>query len=162
MHKELIIKAFNKAKELRKKCGEKKPSQISLAEDISDYIDRIKNFRLGERRFRDYYNEAEKLKSSNEDISIQQLKVIIGLCKYIGYDGYEDFVSKNISKKKKDDDGFLIVTNDSDENGKNNRKIMVFIQKNRIMLSISTIIIIALFIVVSISQQRWIWKRLIM
>ena len=40
MHKELIIKAFNKAQTKRKKIGEKNPSAIHVAEDLSNYIEK--------------------------------------------------------------------------------------------------------------------------
>ena len=58
-------------------------------------------FKLGERSFRDYKNDAESLIDKNKDINIKQLKVVIGLCKYLGFNSYEDFESRNKSKAKK-------------------------------------------------------------
>ncbi|MDD7887112.1 hypothetical protein [Flavivirga sp. 57AJ16] len=139
MHKKLIIKAFDKARAERKKIGEKNPSTIHIAEDLSEYIHENEKFKLGERSFRDYKNEAENLIDKNEDINIKQLKVIIGLCKYLGFDRYEDFESRNKSKTK---------------------KLCAFFKKNRYILSTIAIISIILLIIMSMNRQCWmVWEK---
>lgn len=100
MLKELIVEAFNKAELSRIKLGDKKPSLVSIAEEISGYINSKEGFLLGERSFRDYRNGALKLIKSDTDINIKQLKVIVGLCRYIGFNTYEDFVSRNDLEKE--------------------------------------------------------------
>ncbi|GGK16672.1 hypothetical protein GCM10007962_08700 [Yeosuana aromativorans] len=99
MHKRLIIEAFKKGESIRKKLGEKKLSLVSIAEDLSNYILTEEGFLLGERSFRDYKNEAEKLMDDEVDINIKQYKVIVGLCRYLGYDSFKDFNSLNDLEK---------------------------------------------------------------
>lgn len=91
MHKKLIIQAFDKAKILRQNLGEKKPSLVHIAEDISSFIEEEEGLGLNEKSFRIYYGNAKKKLDTIEDISIKQLKIINGLCKYLGYTNYEDF-----------------------------------------------------------------------
>jgi len=81
MNKILILKAFKKARIKKKNNGVKKPSQTDLSVELSDFIDKSEGFSLGERSYRDYYNDAKKLENEDEDISIKQLSVINGLCK---------------------------------------------------------------------------------
>ena len=75
MHKKLIILAFEKAIESRVNKGEKKPSLINVAEDLSDFVNEVSGFKLGERSYRDYNRDAKKTIDENEDISIKQIKV---------------------------------------------------------------------------------------
>jgi hypothetical protein len=132
MHKNLILQAFKKAELSRKERGEKKPSAVNIAEDISDYIEKSKKFQLGERSFRDYRNEAEKLLYNKEDINIKQLKVVNGLCNYLGY----NFVFKN-------------------NYNSNKNKLSIFFKKNKVTLIISSIAIVFIISYTSINQQKW-------
>ncbi|MFI1770599.1 hypothetical protein [Thalassobellus citreus] len=101
MHKELILEAFKKANVNRARLGEKNPSLISKAKLLSDAVHLEAGFVLGERSFRNYYNKAKEIYSTDEDINIKQFKVILGLCKYLQYENYEDFISKiNFEKSK--------------------------------------------------------------
>ena len=93
MHKILIIRAFEKAKAERKKQGEKAPSLSNISEDIALFVKETEGLGLDEKTYRVYHNEARKLIDAPKDISIKQLKVINGLCKFLGYDNYEDFVA---------------------------------------------------------------------
>src|SRR5690606_29098476 len=122
-----------KGEELRKEKGEKKPSVVRIAEDISSYVDETEGFSLGDKSFRNYFKEAKRLKDSEKDISIKQLQVITGLCRYLGYAGYEDFVAKMGIKEKEEDNGggFPIATEES--YGKN-RNLNVLIKKNKILI----------------------------
>jgi len=140
MHKTLIIHAFNKAEEERKKRGEKKPSKVELAEDISNFIKDEIGFGLGEKSFRDYYNEAKKLGSGLKDISIKQLNVVIGLCKFLGHNSYEDF-EKNIKNQS-------IL-----------QKLMALIRKYKIFITLFIITAAIITIIVSVNRQQWmIWE----
>ena len=139
MYKKLIIEAFKKAKSQREEKGEKNPSNVSLAEDLSDYIDKTKNHKLGEKSFRVYKNEAEKLTDSSLDINIKQFKIVIGLCKYLGYNNYEDFSSRKSYEIK---------------------KRVNFFKKNGITLSVLGLSIIIFSIISSAKKQRWmIWEE---
>ena len=129
MHKILISKAFKRAEEIEKKRGIKMPSNTSIAKLLSDYIEEKVHFHFGERRLRDYYNLA--LKNDGDDINIVQQKVILGLCKYLGYQDYQHFLKENITDNKKEN-----------PNPKNPNIIRV-IDKNKITISS---IIIALLI----------------
>lgn len=99
MHKLLIIRAFDRAKELREIKGEKSPSKTSMSEDISDYMEENKLFKLTGRQYKSYYDNALKKTNSEDDINIKQQRVIRNLCKYLGYSSYEDFLAtENIIK----------------------------------------------------------------
>jgi len=145
VNKKLILKAFEKARIKKQKEGIKRPSQTELSEELSNFIEEHEEFKLGERSFRDYYNEAKKLlNDDNNDINIKQLKVINGLCKYLDYDNYQEFlISLDHHKDKSKFDTVIIL-----------------IKKNKILLSILSIAIIALIIYKSITKQRWmIWQE---
>lgn len=93
MHKILIIEAFNKAKKIRVDKGDLSPSLVSQSEDISNFVFVKKAFRLGERSFRDYYKDAKNKLEEGEDININQLKVVEGLCEFLDFEDYKEFKS---------------------------------------------------------------------
>lgn len=147
MHKELIIKAFKKAEEERVKSGDKKPSLVNISEDISDFIYEIEGFRLGERSFRDYRKDVLKLKNNNEDININQIKVVQGLYKYLGFNSYEDFASSLNSNGNNEND--LRIT----------QKLPELFNKYWIIV-VSAIFLIAVLIINSINHQKWmVWDE---
>jgi hypothetical protein len=144
MNKILILKAFEEAKEKKKNKGIKKPSQTDLALELSNFIDESESFRLGERSFRDYYNDAKKVKDSHEDISIKQISVINGLCKYLGFDNYQEFISS-------------IEKNSTRTSIK---KTSVFSRKNMIVIMSTLIVVIGFFTYNSATKQRWmVWQE---
>ena len=149
MHKRLIIQAFEKAESSRVKLGEKKPSLVNIAEDLSNYIYKEEGFSIGERSFRDYRNEAEKLKLCDEDINIKQFKVVLGLCHYLGCLSYDDFISKNNLG-----DGNKGVQRTKKELGPS-----VFFAKHKITLIVSVILLLGFIAFQSINKQRWmVWQ----
>jgi len=102
MHRKLIIKAFEKARDEVQRKGVNKPSNNSLAKLLSDFISNERNTPIGERRLRDYYNASVHTHTTHDiDINITQLSVVIGLCNYLGHENYEAFVSKYIPESKK-------------------------------------------------------------
>ncbi|MEC3906004.1 hypothetical protein VOI54_03185 [Tamlana sp. 2201CG12-4] len=109
MHSTLLIKAFEKAKKEEQKKGIKDPSNYSLAKIISAFISNKKTA-IGERRLGDYYKQA--LKDNTKDINISQSGVIHGLCNYLGYENYEDFIKKSKTHTTKNEKSWLslIVT----------------------------------------------------
>lgn len=96
MNKKLIIKAFEKAKKNEESKGIKAPSKNQLSIILSGFITNEMNFPFGERSLKNYYDEALRKADTNEDINISQLKVVVGLCKYLGFENYEDYIFKNI------------------------------------------------------------------
>ncbi|MEZ4809403.1 MAG: hypothetical protein R2819_03510 [Allomuricauda sp.] len=141
MLKNLIFKSFEKARELRKEKGDNNPSMQALAEDISEFGSTTKEFNLGEKSFRDYFNEAKRLKNNTDDISIKQLDVINGLCKFLGYDNYKKFV-KDV---KADHESIQ-------------QKLTVIIRKNKVSITLLMTTICVIIIVAMVNRQRWmIW-----
>ena len=144
MNKILILKAFEKARIKMQAEGIKKPSQTDLSEELSNFIDENEGFKLGERSFRDYFNEAKKLAEKENDISIKQLKVINGLCKYLEFDDYQKFIESidNNNEKSKSE------------------TIRGLVKKNKVVISILCLFVISFFIYNSITKQRWmIWQE---
>ena len=164
MHKEIIIKAFDKARKKARKKGVNDPSNNSLAKTLSDYISFEFKTPIGERRLRDYYKLALQKRRAPDDINITQLNVVIGLCNYLGYDGFEDYVVKNNGKNSKepdeDDPTVITISPDNIMSQKINDRINIYVKKNKIILSISMLAVIAFFVFFSLSQQRYmVWQE---
>ncbi len=148
MHKELIIQVFEKARSEALARGDKNPSLISLAEAVSDHVEEITGWKLGERSFRDYFRKAQELEESAADINIKQVAVITGLCRFLGYDGYEDYCNRGTTREEDPGGG----------SGKSHRNRGVF-PKNKLLLGIAGTGILLLFWVFSANQQRWmLWQ----
>lgn len=98
MNKILVMHAFAKAEQEIKKRGIINPSLTQMATVLSDYLQEKADFTLGEKSLRVYRGEAIKLEFEKEDISIKQISVINGLCNYLGYDNYQDFIENTTSK----------------------------------------------------------------
>lgn len=150
MHKKLITLAFEKAKNERKATGEQNPSLVSLAKDLSDYVDEKNGLSLGEKSYRNYLNEAKKLKDVERDICIKQLKVLNGLYTYLGYENYADFISDNPPDviKPTDDEGGFRVT------------IKTIWDSNTKTIVISFIILISAIIIIPLNKTRWmVWQN---
>ncbi|MEO9953481.1 hypothetical protein [Nonlabens sp.] len=99
MNKILIMHAFAKAEQEIKNKGIIKPSLTEKATEISNYLEGETNFIIGERSLRDYRSAAQKLENDDGDIRIKQVDVISGLCSYLGYENYQDFVKRNEKPK---------------------------------------------------------------
>jgi hypothetical protein len=153
MHKNLILLAYKKAKDARKKLGDNKPSSVKISEDLSDYIDELTHLKLNEKTYRTYYSEAKKIIEGENDINISQLKIVYGLCKYLDYEDYEDFIKKTQ----------LIDTSKKESTFNNKGKmdtVSIWIKKEKIIIAFG-ILIFAFFIVkTSLDKQRWmIWEK---
>ena len=145
MHKTLIVKAFEKAKNELILKGELNPSTVKIAEEISDAIDKLIGFSLGERRYRDYHKLALELKKDEErDINITQVKIVSGLCNYLGYSTYSDF-KKEFDNKDKNNNSSLIK-----------RTISTY----KYYLLILAIISLAFYGYHAVNQQKWmVWQK---
>ncbi len=164
MHKKIIIKAFDKARKEAQKKGINHPSNNSLAKILSDYISIEFNTPIGERRLRDYYKSAIRKGINNEgDININQLNVVIGLCKYLGYEGFEDFVLHNSTKNisiSETEELHIDTVFEKEKFQRINERINIYVKKNRIVLSISMAILILFLTIISLNRQRWMkWQN---
>ncbi|OBX22212.1 MULTISPECIES: hypothetical protein [Bizionia] len=141
MHKELLIKAFEKARNELIKQGIQNPSAVKIAEELSWYIQEKEGFSLGERTFRDYYTNA--LKNETEDIEVKQIKVINGLCHYLGFDHYIDFINEQLPK----------VKSNHSVNSKS------FFQKHKIVIILLLAVTTTFIIYNSVTKQKWmLWE----
>lgn len=96
MHKELLIKAFEKAKEETGYSVTKR-----LATHISDFILEESGQAFGERSLRDYYNTARK---ENTTIELKPF-VVEALCSFLDYKSYQNFLNDQNPKIKNQDKG---------------------------------------------------------
>ena len=143
MHKKLIIRAFEKASEKLHKRGIKTPSLQVRAEEISNFGAENRLFTLGERRLRDYFNEAQNVLGTEEDIKINQGDVIGGLCAFLGYGNYQEFLND------------LSILDTAQKVNKNRPS------KKSLGVLIALILLISISVVVyfSVDHQRWmIWQ----
>lgn len=144
MHKELLLAAFEKAKEKELKRGYKDPSKSSLASLLSDFIESEYQFQFGERSLRDYYNQAVE----GNSIEIKQQKVLDGLSHYLGYSNYTDYLLKNAPES-------LGASGEEREKPEYSSSLKPFLKRNKMTLGV---IVVALLLVVSISifsKPRW-------
>jgi hypothetical protein len=147
MNKILVLKAFDKAAMEIKKRGIQKPSPTEIALELSIFIADREDFDLGERSLRDYRAAAEKWKEENKDISIKQLAVINGLCRYLGFENYQGFVESiglpgdQIKEVAKETKGWLP-------------------NKLLLLISMSLIVLIGLWTYHYTQRQKWmLWQE---
>lgn len=95
MHKHLIVEAFKRAGEKLELSGVKNPKKNKTSKVLSDFIDEEMNFNIGDRSLKNYFSDALEKMEGDDDINIAQLKVVTGLCRYLGYNSYEEFMTKN-------------------------------------------------------------------
>lgn len=152
MNKNLILSAFAKAEQEIQKRGVIKPSLTDMATELSDYVEQQHKFSLGEKSFRIYRGNAEKLAGKSEDISIKQVAVINGLCDYLGYDSYQDFVSRPVLSVDLEEKPEAITTLIPKKKGTS-----LFLK----MVVLATVLGLAsLFIYQYVNRQRWmVWQE---
>ena len=139
MHKKLILSAFKKGEEERKKSGDNSPAPTNIAKTISDFLSNDFGMGLTERRLMQFYNKANQLRASREDINISKIKVVEGLCHYVGHTSYEEFV-KSISSPAE--------------------KLVCYLRKNQNTLIICVFTIAITFVVSLTGRKRWmIWDE---
>jgi len=88
MHKELILKAFKSGEEILKKNGSNNPSINSISEHIATFLTEDLKYSTHSRTLRNYYKTA----SEEKQINISRIETVNGLCKYIGFKDYNDFI----------------------------------------------------------------------
>ncbi|WP_047547325.1 hypothetical protein [Psychroserpens sp. Hel_I_66] len=171
MHKKITLGAFQKAKENEQKKGARIPSKNRLSKVLSDYIFSEMNFSIGERSLKNYFDKSLEIKETNEDINIAQLDVVNGLCRYLGYKNYEDYILN--SKKNNDNDVNDIVHIDQDGESTNIDKLKnkTLFARFRSSSALNKLLIIVFSIIVLViitiplsntigNQTRWmVWQE---
>lgn len=146
-HKDLVLESFKKANSFLVEKGVPTPSKTSVAELLSDYIDQECDFQFGERRLRDYYNEALK----NEVVEVKQQAVRDGLAKYLGHKDFRDFlittteIETNLEDKTHTQTGLK----------GNSTFISNFIKRNRTTVLIIIGCLIAFLFFNTITKEKW-------
>ncbi|AFL79706.1 hypothetical protein Aeqsu_0180 [Aequorivita sublithincola DSM 14238] len=97
MHRELLLKAYEKVKESLLEENGIEPSLTACGEELSRIL--TYSFPYGEKSLRNLYNEA----NIGDEIIIKQPRVVQALAKYLGYADYRDFENKNSNLKEEVD-----------------------------------------------------------
>jgi hypothetical protein len=166
MHKKIVIEAFRKAKENEEKKGIREPSKNRLSKVLSDYISVEMKFPIGERSLKNFFDKSLEIEVTNGDINISQLKVINGLCKFLGYKNYEDYILGQKKDDNTEDDDIVYINGDGESTAvikMKNKKLFAWFRNasafNKfLILFISTaLIVILIFTAVNIvsSQAKW-------
>ncbi|MCK0132324.1 hypothetical protein MWU59_12505 [Flavobacteriaceae bacterium F08102] len=99
MHRNLIIKAFEKAKR-----DIQSTKLTHLSTHLSDYIFEVSGEQYGEKSLRTYYNLATQ--NSSDTIEFKEY-VKQSLSKFLGYKNYQEFIRENSENEKKQNIFFL-------------------------------------------------------
>jgi len=155
MQKKLVIEAFKKARRELELKGINGPSNHQVAILISDFMLNEIDFSISKRSIANYYNSANEVLDS-EDINISQNNVVLGLCKYLGYFDYKDFM-ENIESTDREEAKHILNTK-TDKSLKIDSKI---VKRNfGIVISIIAVLIIGLVIFMTSNKDRWmVWKE---
>ncbi|WNH09894.1 hypothetical protein [Thalassobellus suaedae] len=136
MYKEVVIKAFEKAK----KDITGRSNKTNRSEHISHVLLDDFKYQVSGKTLRNHLDKSVN-SNSNEDISINS-DYVHHLCLYLGFANYNEFLKI-----------YPVVLEDTNEHW-----LKVFIKKNKSALIISVLTIIVVFSITSFNQQRWmIW-----
>ncbi len=151
MHKELIIATFEKARKELQSTGVTDPSNHQVAILISDFMADEVNFSFGKKSIATYYKSALEIPES-EDINMSQIRVVQGLCKYLGYATYKDFILDLKSSYSEDSGDAMDNKIEKPITKKSKRNI-------EIVISIVAVLIVAVFIFMTLNKERWmVWN----
>lgn len=89
MHRELVLEAFKSGEEILIKNGSNNPSINSISEHIATFLTDDFKYSTHSRTLRNYYKTALE----EEEINISRIETVNGLCKYIGFKDYNDFIN---------------------------------------------------------------------
>lgn len=151
MHRELILKVFEKARKEKENKTGILVSNSRLAEYVSDILLDKYKCSFGEKSLSILYNNA---RSNNKDgVEVKQLLVLESLCKYLGYNNYVDFSRNNLVSTKNNE------LFSGKEKNKWNKVALKIIKKNKGYL-ILIIISASLFYIFSLNNPRWmVWEN---
>ncbi|MGJ8594147.1 MAG: hypothetical protein ACSHXF_16480 [Aquaticitalea sp.] len=151
MHNQLILNSFEKARHHLILQGISEPSKRQQSIELSTYLTDDYGFPFGDKSLRNYYGDAVALK----DVRISQLEVIKGLCLYLGYSDFQDYMCQaNISDVDTAIMGFTQTeTHKTSATPKKKKNQIIFI-------GVGLIVVIGIVIAMSINKQRWmIWVQ---
>lgn len=144
MHKNLLIDAFEKTRNELEREGAKNPSMLQMSTHLSDVLEKQKVV-FGPRSLQDHYKQASSI-DTEDDINLS-VRVIKGLCHYLGYDSYKQYLLEN---------------HPSIDNNGEDKSIDKPKRKNRrltIIISISFVVLIGAFFIYNTTQQKWmVWQ----
>lgn len=144
MHRELILAAFEKAKEKEVKRGYSDPSKSGLANLLSDFIESEYQFQFGERSLRDYLNQA----LAGNPVEIKQPTVLDGLSRYLGYSNYTDYLLKNTAES-------LDPSIEEKEKSEYSSSLKPFLKRNKMTLGVITVAILLVVSISIFSKPKW-------
>lgn len=134
MYKRVVIKAFEKGK--REIPG--KTTKTLISEHISTVLLNDFKAQISGRTLRNLFDDAKSINES-KDISINS-EYVQGLCKYLGYQDYNDFVKETIVKS--------------------NNKFVSYARRHWVIILICLVTITSTIGIVSFNKQRWmIWDN---
>ncbi|WP_243471541.1 hypothetical protein [Winogradskyella sp. MH6] len=141
MHKELILEAFKNGEEILIKNGSNHPSINSISEHIATFLTEDLKNSTNSRTLRNYYNKA----LDDEQINISRIETINGLCKYLGFKDYKDFI------KSKETVDQPTVEKENKKTGL--KKIYLFV-----FITIAAVLITVLLFMSNNEPKFMIWK----
>ena len=155
MHSRIIIGAFKKAKEKLESRGEINPSKNRKAKFLSNYIEEEEDFPYHSKSFN---NLKSKVDGGNEKVIIKQPEVLRGLCIFLGYKNYEDYLLNNRENKDENGKDILVPINTADIQIKKELD-KGFSIAVKLFLLMSTLLIVVV-VITSINKHRWmVWEN---
>lgn len=141
MHKELVLRAFDKAQKEVKEATGANMSVTGLSKQISDFMMEECHFQYHEKSLRNKYNLAMK----GEIVALKS-SVANCLCCYLGYDSYAEFILKNSPQEttKLPEDVTIAHTPQVERSLKKGttvgEKLKIVIHKNKVTLIFSLVL----------------------
>lgn len=162
MHKNLVMKAFDKARKEVKEATGVNMSITGLSKKISDYMMDECHFQYHEKSLRNKYKLAK-----NDEIVELKSSVANCLCLYLGYESYANFILENNLGKTETELSENGITEYEEKEGHRLKKVpsmgeklKIVIQKNKVTLIFCSLIFLVFFGLYAIQKQRWmIWKQ---
>lgn len=137
MYKEVVIQAFEKAKE----DIPGRSNKTNRSEHISTVLLNDFKYQISGKTLRNLFDQSIDL-TLKADISIKS-NYVENLCLYLGYADYQAFLKAN----------------PDDTSSNNEHWLLKFIKKNKISLIVFVLTIIIVLSITTFNQQRWmIWE----
>ncbi|EDP98385.1 hypothetical protein U8527_20515 [Kordia algicida OT-1] len=147
MHKELVLRTFDKARKEVKEATGANMSVTGLSKQISDFLMEECRFQYHEKSLRNKYNLAKK----GDTVALKS-SVANCLCRYLGYDSYAAFIRKNTSEEITTEiSEDVTIAHEAQVERKINKgatmgeKLKIIIQKNKVTLIFSLIFFCTFF-----------------
>jgi len=143
MHRFLIIKSFEKAKEDEEKKSGISPTNTQAALLLSDFIYDDQKFKYGEKSLYNHFKDSTKNETKN--VVIKQPQVVQGLCTFLGYESFDEFRSANENPIHSNRDKVRSVST----------------KKKNYLIAIGLFLIVLISVLVySANRERWmVWEN---